>query len=91
MELTFIYFDIPFWRAEVGKIALFVGGVEFENKTITGEEFQRVKENGYLEDRHVAVATPLIGEAFDVNNYPETQWWELLRVQIEHAFNNFSS
>ena len=42
-------------------------------------------------NRAVAVATPLIGETFDVNNYPETQWWELLRVQIEHAINNFSS
>ena len=50
MELTFIYFDIPFWRAEVGKIALFLGDVEFENKKITGEEFQRVKENGHLDD-----------------------------------------
>ena len=50
MELTFIYFDIPFWRAEVGKIALFVGGIEFENRTISGEEFQRVKENGHLDD-----------------------------------------
>ena len=50
MELTFIYFDIPFWRAEVGKIALFLGGVEFNNKKITSEEFQRVKENGHLDD-----------------------------------------
>jgi len=50
VELTFIYFDIPFWRAEVGKIALFVGGIEFENKIITGEEFHRVKESGHLDD-----------------------------------------
>jgi glutathione S-transferase len=50
VELTFIYFDIPFWRSEVGKIALFLGDVEFENKKITGEEFQRVKENGHLDD-----------------------------------------
>ena len=50
MELTFIYFDIPFWRAEVGKIALFLGRVEFNNKKITSEEFQRVKENGHLDD-----------------------------------------
>ena len=50
MELTFIYFDIPFWRAEVGRIALFLGKVEFENKKITAEEFQRVKEKGHLDD-----------------------------------------
>jgi len=42
-------------------------------------------------NRKVAVATPLIGETFDVNNYPETQWWELLRAEIEHTINNFSS
>jgi len=46
-----IYFDIPFWRAEVGKNALFVGGIEFENKTIIDEAFQCVKENSHLDDR----------------------------------------
>ena len=50
MELTFIYFDFPFWRAEVGKIALFLGGIAFKNKIITREEFQRVKINGQLDD-----------------------------------------
>ena len=50
MELTFIYFDFPFWRAEVGKIALFMGGIDFENKIVDGEEFQRVKETGQLDD-----------------------------------------
>ena len=42
-------------------------------------------------NRAVAVATPLIGEAFAVNNYPATQWWELLRAEIEHTINNFGS
>ena len=50
MELTFIYFDFPFWRAEVGKIALFMGDIDFENKIVDGEEFQRVKETGKLDD-----------------------------------------
>ncbi|MBT3768402.1 MAG: glutathione S-transferase [Acidiferrobacteraceae bacterium] len=50
MELTFIYFDFPFWRAEVGKIALFMGGIDFENKIVDREEFQRVKETGQLDD-----------------------------------------
>ena len=42
-------------------------------------------------NREVAVATPLIGETFDVNNYTETQSWELLRAEIEHTINNFGS
>jgi glutathione S-transferase len=50
LKLTFIYFNVPFWRAEVGKIALFMGGIDFENRIVEGEEFQRVKENGKLDD-----------------------------------------
>ena len=50
MKLSFIYLDSPFWRAEVGKIALYIGGIEFENKIITREEFQRVKIEGHLDD-----------------------------------------
>ena len=50
MKLSFIYFDAPFWRAEVGKIALYIGGIEFENKIITREEFQRIKAEGHLDD-----------------------------------------
>jgi len=50
LKLTFIYFDFPFWRAEVGKIALFMGGIDFEHRIVDGEEFQRVKENGKLDD-----------------------------------------
>ena len=50
MKLTFIYFDFPFWRAEVGKIALFMGDIDFENKIVDAEEFQQVKETGQLDD-----------------------------------------
>ena len=42
-------------------------------------------------NRNVAVATPLIGEAFDVHNYPDRRWWESLRAEIEHTINNFGS
>ncbi len=50
MNLTFIYFDFPFWRSEVGKLALHLGNVDFENKIISGDEFQRVKKTGQLDD-----------------------------------------
>ena len=50
MKLTFIYFDFPFWRAEVGKIALYFGGIDFEDRKIIREEFLRAKENGHLDD-----------------------------------------
>ena len=50
MKLTFIYFDFPFWRAEVGRIALFMAGIDFENRSVGGDEFNRVQQTGYLDD-----------------------------------------
>ena len=50
MNISFIYLDFPFWRAEIGRIALFMGGINFENRVITREEFARVKNEGCLDD-----------------------------------------
>ena len=50
MDITLIYFDIPFWRAEVSRMALFMGGIAFNDRRIDREEFQRVKSNGCLDD-----------------------------------------
>ena len=50
MNITLIYLDFPFWRAEVSRVSLFLSNTEFEDKRITSEEFQRVKENGVLDD-----------------------------------------
>ena len=44
------YSHLPFWRAEVSRIALFLSGIEFENKVILPDEFQRVKLDGRLDD-----------------------------------------
>ena len=41
---------MPFWRAEVGRISLFIGDVEFEDVRIDREEFLRAKESGKLDD-----------------------------------------
>ena len=49
MDITLIYFDFPFWRAEVSRIALFMGGIEFNDRRINSEEFQRVNLKGFLE------------------------------------------
>ena len=50
MQLKFIYTNMPFWRAEVGRITLFIGDVEFEDLRIDREEFLRAKESGKLDD-----------------------------------------
>ena len=50
MKITLIYPDFPFWRAEVARISLFIGSVDFEDLRITREEFQKVKETGLLDN-----------------------------------------
>ena len=50
LKLTFIYLNFPFWRAEVSRIALFLSGIEFENRVVLSDEFQRVKADGKLDD-----------------------------------------
>ena len=37
MKLKFIYGDIPFWRAEVGRLALYFGNIDFEDIRIPRE------------------------------------------------------
>ena len=48
MKLTLTYFDFPFWRAEVSRLALFIGGVDFTDHRPSREEFQALKESGVL-------------------------------------------
>ena len=50
MQLSFIYLDFPFWRAEVGRIALHLGGVDFVDQRISRDEFLEAKETGKLPD-----------------------------------------
>jgi glutathione S-transferase len=50
LNIRFIYLDTPFWRAEIGRIALHIGDVKFEDERISREEFIRAKDIGRLDD-----------------------------------------
>jgi len=50
MKITLVYANFPFWRAEVARISLYMGGVEFNDMRITSEKFQQVKLKGCLDD-----------------------------------------
>ena len=50
MELKIIYFNFPFWRAEIARIPLYISNTKFEDKRITSEEFSYIKENGKMSD-----------------------------------------
>ena len=48
MKLKFIYWNFPFWRAEVSRLALHLGGVEFEDFRPSREQFYELKASGVL-------------------------------------------
>jgi glutathione S-transferase len=50
MKISLIYIDFPFWRAEIARLSLYLGNIEFEDLRITSDEFQRVKSNGQLDN-----------------------------------------
>ena len=41
--------------------------------------------------REVAVASPLIGEVFDLEEYPEIRWWKRLRAELMQLIHGVSS
>ena len=50
MDLKIIYFDMPFWRAEISRLSLFISGIEFEDVRITSDDNSYLKEHGKLKD-----------------------------------------
>lgn len=48
MNITLLYPKFPFWRAEVSRLALHLGGIEFENRHPSREEFTTGKKDGSL-------------------------------------------
>mgnify|MGYP003318662395 FL=1 len=50
MDLKIVYLDLPFWRAEVARLALFIADVKFEDLRVDSAEFSYLQENGKLMD-----------------------------------------
>ena len=50
MNLSLIYFDFPFWRAEVSRISLNIGKIKFNDIRVDREEFMRARSSGKLDD-----------------------------------------
>jgi glutathione S-transferase len=48
MTITLMYPKFPFWRAEVSRLALHLGDIEFENRHPSREEFRASKKDGTL-------------------------------------------
>ena len=48
MSLKIYYGKTPFWRAEVLRVSLYIGGIDFEDIRISREEFREVILTGKL-------------------------------------------
>ena len=48
MKITLYYFKIPFWRAEVTRLSLFIGDIPFSDHRIEGDEYDEFKKTGKL-------------------------------------------
>ena len=50
MDLKIIYFDLPFWRAEISRLPLFIANIDFEDFRPSDDEWDYAKENGKMKD-----------------------------------------
>tara|TARA_Y100001970_G_scaffold287570_1_gene412572 strand:+ start:679 stop:1335 length:657 start_codon:yes stop_codon:yes gene_type:complete len=54
MDITLYYFKIPFWRAEVSRLALFIGDIPFTDYRIEKQEYDIFKKSGKLPNNIIA-------------------------------------
>jgi glutathione S-transferase len=50
VDLKIIYFDLPFWRAEISRLPLFIANIDFEDFRPSDDEWDYAKENGKMKD-----------------------------------------
>ena len=54
MKITLYYFKIPFWRAEVTRLSLYIGEIPFEDYRIEGDDYEKFKKTGELPNKKIA-------------------------------------
>ena len=71
MSLKIIYVDTPFWRAEVPRLSLFYGSIDYEDIRISREDFLSAKKNGFTQSGHNLPFRQI--PVLIINNYSLTQ------------------
>ena len=54
MKITLYYFKIPFWRAEVTRLSLYIGDIPFEDYRIEDDDYDKFKKTGELPNKKIA-------------------------------------
>ena len=71
MRLKIIYVDTPFWRAEVPRLSLFYGSIDYEDIRISREDFLLAKKNGFTQSGHYLPFRQI--PVLIINNYSLSQ------------------
>ena len=71
MSLKIIYVNTPFWRAEVPRLSLFYGSIDYEDIRISREDFLSAKKNGFTQSGHYLPFRQI--PVLIINNYSLTQ------------------
>ena len=71
MDLKIIYVNTPFWRAEVSRISLFYGSIDYEDIRISREDFLSAKMNGFTKSGHYLPMRQI--PVLIINNYSLSQ------------------
>jgi len=50
VDIKIIYFDLPFWRAEISRLPLFIANVKFDDVRPSNDDWDYAKENGKMKD-----------------------------------------
>ena len=65
MEITLYYFKIPFWRAEVTRLTLFIGDIPFKDYRVEGKEIDNLNsrfKNGNITEENYEIYGRDIGD-----------------------------
>ena len=60
MKITLYYFKIPFWRAEVSRLALYIGDIPFKDYRIEGADRDKFKETLNTKQRRLNQTNKII-------------------------------
>ena len=71
MDLKILYVNTPFWRAEVPRISLFYGSIDYEDIRISREDFLSAKMNGFTKTGYYLPLRQI--PVLIINNYSLTQ------------------
>ena len=83
MKLRLIYPDVPFWRVETSRIALFYGGIEFEDIRLSRGEISKTT----IDLKNLSNCHKWFQKAFNTTNF----LWHLSKNILKFLFLSYTT